>query len=244
MPGSLRYQNPELQELLASNYVTGTLRGPARKRMEALMHANSDLRQRVRQWENKLQPLHQHTPDIAPEKSTWDKIARAINGATDPLVASLRRKLNFYKYFSGFALSCALVLAILFGTPFLQPQPAVINYVAVMNDENAQPAMVVTLTQAGRALSLDMLQKPQIENHQNLQLWAISRVDGSITSLGQITVEKHIEKSLSKPQWGLIKDAEYLIVSVENTPGASSPSTRIVAKGLCVKVEGWQSKTG
>ena len=113
-----------------------------------------------------------------------------------------------------------------------------------MNDENAQPAMVVTLTQAGRALSLDMLQKPQIENHQNLQLWAISRVDGSITSLGQITVEKHIEKSLSKPQWGLIKDAEYLIVSVENTPGASSPSTRIVAKGLCVKVEGWQSKTG
>lgn len=244
MPGSLRYQNPELQDLLASNYVTGTLRGPARKRMEALMHANSDLRQRVRQWENKLQPLHQHTPDVAPTKNTWDKIARAINGATDPLVESLRRKLNFYKYFSGFALSCALMLAILLGTPLLQQQPAVINYVAVMNDEKAQPSMVVTLTQAGRTLSLDMLQKPQIESHQSLQLWAISRVDGSIISLGQINVEKHIEKSLSKPQWGLIKDAEYLIVSVENTPGANSPSTRIVAKGLCVKVEGWQSKTG
>ena len=37
MSGSLRYQNPELQDRLASNYVAGTLRGPARRRLETLM---------------------------------------------------------------------------------------------------------------------------------------------------------------------------------------------------------------
>ena len=243
MPGSLRYQNPELQDLLASGYVTGSLRGPARKRMETLMRRDTRLSTRVRQWENKLQPLHQFTPEVAPKKSTWANIAKAINGATDPLVESLRKKLNFYQYFSGFALTFALVLVVLLGSPFMQKQPVAINYVAVMNDANAQPTMVVTLTQAGRVLALDMLQKPQIESHQNLQLWAISRVDGSITSLGLIDVEKHIEKSLTKPQWGLIKDAEYLLVSVENVGGSGSPSDRILSKGLCVKVEGWQSKT-
>ena len=244
MSGSLRYRNPELQNLLASNYVAGTLRGPARKRMEKLMRNDLDLSRRVRQWENKLQPLHAQTPEIAPKKSTWEQITQAINGAPDPLLTTLKKKLNFYKYFSGFALACTLVLAVLLGTPLLQPQTAAINYVAVMNDASAQPTMVVTLTQTGRVLSLDMLQKPQIASDQQLHLWAISRVDGSITSLGQISVEKHLEKSLTKPQWGLIKDAEYLIVSVENTAGVTQPSDRILTKGLCVKVEGWQTKTG
>ncbi|RLU01934.1 anti-sigma factor domain-containing protein [Ketobacter sp.] len=243
MSGPLRYQNPELQDLLASNYVMGTLRGRARQRMETLMQDNRTLRERVQQWEAKLQPLHQNTPEVAPRNSTWDSIASAIGGAADPMLATLKKKLNFYKYFSGFALSCALVLAVLVLQP-TPPQPAAINYVAVMKDEAERPTMVVTLTKTGRLLALDMLEKPQVEQHQNLQLWAVSKVDGSISSLGAIQVEKHIEKALTKPQWGLIADAEYLLVSVETATGVAQPSARVVAKGLCVKVEGWQAKTG
>ena len=243
MSGPLRYQDPELQDLLASNYVMGTLRGAARKRMEKLMLQNQGLRERVKQWENKMQPLHLNTPEIAPKKSTWDSIASAIGGAADPMLASLKKKLNFYKYFSGFAVSCALALAVMVLSPAPQT-PAAINYVAVMKDDSARPTMVVTLTKAGRVLALDMLEKPQVETHQSLQLWAVSKVDGSISSLGEISVEKHIEKSLSKPQWGLISDAEYLLVSLETSKAVSGPSDRVVAKGLCVKVEGWQAKTG
>ena len=243
MSGPLRYQNPELQDLLASNYVMGTLRGAARKRMEKLMQENHQLFLRVKQWETKMQPLHINTPVVAPKKSTWDSIATAIGGAADPMLASLKKKLNFYKYFSGFAMSCALVLAVMVLVPSEQ-QPATINYVAVMKDDAARPTMVVTLTKTGRVLALDMLEKPTVETHQNLQLWAVSKVDGSIGSLGEISVEKHIEKSLTKPQWGLISNAEYLLVSVETERGVNLPSDRVVAKGLCVKVEGWQSKTG
>ena len=159
------------------------------------------------------------------------------------MLAALKKKLNFYKYLSGFAFACTLVLAVLVLMP-AAPQPATINYVAVMKDEDAKPTMVVTLTQAGRVLALDMLEKPQVEQHQKLQLWAVSKVDGSISSLGEISVEKHIEKSLTKPQWGLISNAEYLLVSLETGTGVTGPSDRVVAKGLCVKVEGWQTKTG
>ncbi len=242
MPGPLRYQNPELQDQLAANYVTGTLRGLARKRMETLMRDDDTLSRRVRQWENKLQPLHQFTPEVAPKKSTWDNIAKAIRGTADPVVASLTKKLNFYKYFSGFALTCALVMAVLLGVPGGEaPSPAGINYVAVMKDSNEQPTMVVTLTKEGRLLALDMLQKPSVESDQHLQLWAISKVDGSVASLGNIEVEKQVKKTLTQPQWGLIKDAEFLIVSVEQSRGASAPSSRVISKGLCVKVEGWNT---
>ena len=244
MPGPLRYQNPELQDLLASNYVTGTLRGAARRRMERLMREDQQLSRRVRQWEGKLQPLHQCTPAIAPKKSTWKRIVRAINGAADPVVISLTRKLTFYKYFSGFALTSVLVMALMLGVPSAKPERVNINYVAVMKNNEEQPTMVVTLTKAGRVLTLDMLQKPTLNKHQGLQLWAISKVDGSVASLGVIEVAKHSEKALSKPQWGLITNAAYLMVSVETRGSVAKPSHLVVAKGLCVKVEGWKAKTG
>ena len=240
MPGPLRYQNPELQDLLAANYVTGTLRGRARQRMERLMRQDDALQQRVRQWEAKLQPLHARTPEHAPKASTWKAIASVIGGTVDPMVVALTKKLRIYRALTAFAFSFALLLGVAFWGP-LAPKPVGINYVAVMKDQQAQPTMVVTLTQAGRVLALDMLAKPQVPDQQALQLWAISKVDGSITSLGTIPVEKHVEKSLTKPQWGLIKDAEYLMVSVEAPGGAAVPSDRVVSKGLCVKVEGWQS---
>ena len=103
--------------------------------------------------------------------------------------------------------------------------------------------MVVTLVQEGRQLSLDMLKKPVVSDGQILHLWAISKEDGNIRSLGTVPVEKHIEKTLTKPQWGMISSAEHLIVSVETSDQVLAPGPDIIAKGLCVKVEGWQAKT-
>ncbi|MGB3623802.1 hypothetical protein FT643_05005 [Ketobacter sp. MCCC 1A13808] len=242
MSGPLRYQNPQLQELLASNYVAGTLRGPARKRMERLMRDNSVLSKRVRQWEAKLQPLHQATVPVEPKSGTWQSISDAINGAADPMIAILKRRLNIYKYLTAMAMTFALVAGVLLWYPQPDVTPAAaINYVAVMKNSDEQPTMVVTLTKSGRVMALDLLQKPKLEADQRLQLWAVSRDDGSIKSLGAVELEKHFETSLSKEQWGLISTAEYLLVSAEDQIDVQAPGEKIIAKGLCVKVEGWKS---
>lgn len=245
MSEPLRYQNPELQDLLASNYVMGTLRGPARKRFESLMSRNESLVQRVRQWQEKMQPLHEVTPEVAPKKATWQKILGSINQVADPMIEKLLSRLRFYKALSTVAFTCALMIAVVAYSPWFAAKPtaAAINYVAVLKNNEATPTMVVTLTKAGRVLRLDMLQKPEVPADRKLQLWAISREDGSTESLGTIGVEKQIETNLSKAQWGLIKNAEYLIVSVEEQD-AAAPSALVIAKGLCVKVEGWKSGTG
>ena len=106
--------------------------------------------------------------------------------------------------------------------------------------------MVATLQKTGRLLELDLLSKPQVEASSDLQLWAVSKEDGSIKPLGLIDVEKHVEIKLTKPEWGLIASAEFLLVSVEKKGGSTTglPSKMLVSKGLCVKVQGWESKTG
>ena len=47
MSGSLRYQDPELQALLAGKYVLGNLSARARRRFETLMLADPALRDQV-----------------------------------------------------------------------------------------------------------------------------------------------------------------------------------------------------
>ena len=242
-----RYQNPDVQDHLAAQYVTGTLRGPARRRMERLMRQYPSLRNRVRHWESQLQPLHNHTPSLLPDASVWAGITAAIHGrpdTQDTRLERLKKRLNLYRLLSGGALAFSLLLAALLTVQLQQPtSTAVVNYVAVMKDPGDQPTMVVTLSKEGRALSLDMLQKPVIADNHVLHLWAISKDDGNIRSLGTVPVEKHIEKTLTKPQWGMISSAEHLIVSVETSDRVSAPGPNIIAKGLCVKVEGWQAKT-
>ncbi|WP_020405325.1 anti-sigma factor [Hahella ganghwensis] len=249
MPGSLRYQNPEVQDRLASNYVIGTMRGKARDRFEKIMRVNQDIARRVHFWEEKFQPLHKGTVEVAPKRSTWTRIVNRINGASDQIVVKLLSQLRFYRFLSAAAISVALVVGILsftnFSTIETEAAPS-INYVAVMENNQEDAVMVVTLKKTDRLLSLDILKKPQVPQSSTLQLWAVSREDGSIRSLGVVELKGHTERNLSKAEWGLIQSAEHLIVSVEKTGGSitGTPSTLLVAKGLCVKVEDWQSRSG
>ncbi|MDY6920362.1 MAG: anti-sigma factor [Pseudomonadota bacterium] len=204
------------------------------------MRVEPGLNRRVHQWEQKLQPLQQATTPVPPKAATWQAVSRAINGPPDPLLGQLLRRLRWYRYLSALALSFALVAGVLLWAPGQTPVPG-INYVAVMKNDAEQPTMVVTLTQSGRVMRVDMLAKPQLDDGQDLQLWAVSKTDGRIESLGVIPVEKQVETALTKSQWGLIKDAEYLLVSAVNPGGQAAPGERVLAKGLCVKVEGWQS---
>jgi anti-sigma-K factor RskA len=51
------YSRPRLADRLAANYVLGTLRGAARRRLETLLPAHPSLRQAVNRWQDALVPL-------------------------------------------------------------------------------------------------------------------------------------------------------------------------------------------
>src|SRR3546814_18101054 len=76
----MRYDQPQLQEALASAYVVGALQGPARRRFEVLMRTRPALRRRVEDWEDRLTPLADGIPEVAPPPRLWQEIGRASCG--------------------------------------------------------------------------------------------------------------------------------------------------------------------
>lgn len=238
---TIRYQNPELQDHLAATYVLGTLRGQARRRMETLMRQDAALGTKVSQWEQRLSPLDDRVVATKPKVATWWQIQAAINGTPESALTRLRRQLNLYRYLSASAFACALLVAFLAWGPIIQPAPGGISYVAVMKDDRQQPMMVATLEKAQGLLRLNLIRKPILKANQSLQLWSVSKQDGSIESLGLVDVTQRIETKVSEPQWSLIANSEYLILTIEHQGGATTgfPSAFVVAKGLCVKVDSW-----
>ena len=53
----MNYSDPDLQDRLAADYVAGVLRAGARRRFAGLLREDAGLRQRVRDWEERLLPL-------------------------------------------------------------------------------------------------------------------------------------------------------------------------------------------
>jgi anti-sigma-K factor RskA len=75
------YSRPALADRLAAEYVLGTLRGPARRRLRALLPAHPALRQAVTLWRMRLMPLSVSVPEVQPGPAAWSGIERRLFGA-------------------------------------------------------------------------------------------------------------------------------------------------------------------
>src|SRR5207237_9130195 len=63
-----------------ADYVTGTLRGPARRRFEKLLPAHPNLRAAVDQWQARLMPLTLGLEPQKPPAVVWQRIEQRIGG--------------------------------------------------------------------------------------------------------------------------------------------------------------------
>lgn len=95
----MNYDKPELISLLASQYVLGTLRGPARRRLERLRISHPQLQEAVLFWEDLLQPLALQIDAITPPLSLRAQLlARAFEAEPlrqpppAPIAAAPRRR--------------------------------------------------------------------------------------------------------------------------------------------------------
>src|SRR3977135_2395135 len=75
------YQNPELRDKLAAEYVLGTLIGRARSRFQSLMRYDRELRQAVADWEARLTPPRRAGSEIAPPPRVWHTLERRLRQA-------------------------------------------------------------------------------------------------------------------------------------------------------------------
>ena len=135
----MRYRDSQLLHRLASEYVLGTLQGRARRRFERVLLDSSQARAAVWYWERQLAPLNAASPAVQPNARVWKEIARR----TTAQVARERwyERLGLWRGLSLAATAAALVLAILLVRQLTQPVEP--QYLAVFNNEEAQPSWVV-----------------------------------------------------------------------------------------------------
>lgn len=224
-------------DVLAFEYVTGVMRGPERKVFEQLLITNDALADQVRFWEEQLMQLSDEREQREPAAKVWEAIHEKIN-TVEKAPQHSDKKVSFWSRWSLWA-APGLAFLILVGALFLFiPQHTTgpnADYVAVLTDTKGAPQLTVLTATQGKALWLKWSDF-KIPADKNLQLWAISKSDGQTRPLGVFAQTDVEQQALSVPNWRLIKDAEYLLLTEEDVGGSAidEPSDIVVAKGVCV----------
>ena len=220
------YSHPHLADRLAAEYVTGTMRGPARRRFETLLSAHPALRNAVRDWQDRLMPLTLSVTPQAPSAEVWKRIEAQIGGSAEPTVAASQTPwwsgLAFWRGLSGFATAAALGLLVMVNTPgpTQAPMVVVLSSTAVNADGSAVPAsFVASISGDGRAVVTKPLLNVSLQADRALELWAVPGA-GAPKSLGLISANGASVVQKNKVPVGTAA----LAVSLE-PPGGSPTST-------------------
>jgi anti-sigma-K factor RskA len=233
------YGRADLADRLAAEYVLGTLRGPARRRFEALLPAHPALRAAVVQWQARLVPLATSVPAAEPDDRVWRAIesrlfaggagAAEAAAATGGSATPWWQRLAVWRGFSALA-SVAVVALLVVSSQVPAPQAPIV-VVLGPNPAAAQavPASFVASVSAdGRALVLRPLGDVTLTPGRALELWAVP-AQGAPRSLG--LVQASGATTLMRAQ--LLGDTAAFAVSVEPAGGSptGAPTGPIVSLG-------------
>jgi anti-sigma-K factor RskA len=235
----MNYRDPELRDLLAGQYVLGTLQGAARARFERLLRRDAPLRQLVRQWEERLTPLAAEIAPVAPPARVFAAIRRRIETG-DGARATWWERLGVWRAFSAVGAAAVVVLAVTVGFLVLRTPTALApSYVAVLADMNAAPAIVVTAFKSPWRVNIETLAPPTLPPGKVLQVWAVEKDTGVVRPLVAFTPGQLQQHALSEADWKLIRNAHALAVNIEPAgSNPSTPTTPVLYSGLCLSLKG------
>ena len=229
------YSRPLLADRLAADYAAGTLRGAARRRLEALLPAHAALRRAVDDWTARLAPLTQAIAPVEPPPSVWRRIEARIRGDGAAAPARWWQQLAVWRGLSAFATVATLGLALLLAMPDAARPPIVVVLSAAPEagaDGAAQPATFVAgISADGRALVTRPLRNVALRPDRALELWAVP-ASGAPRSLGVIAAN-----AATVVQKGQVLDNTSVLAVTLEPPGGSptgAPTGPILYSGKLV----------
>lgn len=222
------YSNPQLAERLAAEYVLGTLRGGARRRMEQLLPAHPALAAAVRTWEVRVSALATPVPPVPPSAAVWKQLqVRLFNGGRAPLPWWAR--LNIWRSISGLAVGTAAAAVFM---AVQAPAPGAPVLVLMSGTEAGTPLVrtgfVASVNATGTALVVKPLGDVALQGDRVLELWAVKGAGGP-RSLGLVSA--NAATTLLKPE--ILKGTSALALSLEPKGGSptGAPTGPIVSVG-------------
>lgn len=225
----MNYGNPQLRERLAAEYVSGAMRGGARRRFEGLMAADANLRRQVRDWEDDIYPLVWSLPPSTPPQRVWRAIQARLR------IAAPSRwgwsGLYFWRLLSGGLAALLIAGVVIF--PGQVDRAAQEQMMAVLQTPKSEAMLVVRADGTG-AVHVHTLQNLlPYSDGKALELWVISPGQAPV-SLG--LVQPQGLTAFSRPR-GLAGVGQ-LAVSLE-PPGGSptgSPTGPVIMSGDVLEI--------
>jgi anti-sigma-K factor RskA len=212
------YGRPSLADALAAQFVAGTLRGPARRRFEALLPSHPALQKAVRAWQDRLIPLTGALQPQRPSPAVW----RAIEQRLWPTLAVQPwwQRLGLWRALSAATMAAVVGLTVLVVTPPPAQAPVVVVLQGTGADTAVGGTIVASLSGDGRAMVTRTLTPVSLTTDRVLELWSVPP-QGNPRSLGLITANGATVLDRSKLPATLLKGGTAaLAVSVE-PPGGS-----------------------
>ncbi|MBL8287103.1 MAG: anti-sigma factor [Rubrivivax sp.] len=240
------YARNDIAEALAAQYVAGTLRHGARRRLEALLPGHPVLRGAVHDWQERLLPLAASIAPVAPPPRVWRAIERrlwaeaataASPGASASSPPPWWQRLALWRGLSGLATAAVLVLTV----ALLRAPPALPPIVVVLEGQAGTPgagaAFVASVSGDGQAMVMQPVSATlPLRPDRVLELWSVPppSAGGAPKSLGVISASGATVLPRSRlPANLLAGGTAALAVSVE-PPGGSptgAPTGPVVFAG-------------
>jgi anti-sigma-K factor RskA len=185
--GPMRYDDPELRERLAAEYVLGTLPSRSRRRFERLMAEDPALARVVAAWADRLAAIDTATAAEEPPARVWRAVAaRTAADAAPPLPAPTG--FGLLAFWRGLAIAaCAATAALIiyiaaFPRPSGPPAPTV---VAVLADQSGDPNWIAMAGPQQGEVSISAVRPRAVDTKHSFELWGIA--GGTPRSLGLVS---------------------------------------------------------
>ena len=253
----MRRLAPETAHALAGEYVLGTLRGAARRRFEAFMHADPRVAAIVRAWENQVTPLAERIVPVEPPERVWRAIESRIGAlapssaraGTDDTLSPARGpgrgsrpsfwdSLAFWRTLGATTAGAAMVLLSFFLYLSTGPRGEPV-FVAVLQEAVPNGAVRTVISMHSPDLLRVRMVKPWGDTAgKSLQLWVMPS-EGAPRSLGvvpNVPGDTMIEITATDPR---VRGAAALALSLEPQGGSptGAPTGPVVARGVIAPVK-------
>ncbi|MFV2061680.1 MAG: anti-sigma factor domain-containing protein, partial [Gammaproteobacteria bacterium] len=200
----MKLQNSQLQDMLAAEYVLGTLHGRARIRFEYYLALLPELRSAVESWSEKLHDLDTTLKPIKPNKRVWKNIEHRLGFNKKPgWISTLFNSISFWQFSSAVTAGFAVVMmAYIVITPVTEQQP---QYVTVINNQQSQSSWLVSVNLETASLQIKSVQPQKIDSSKSFELWLLPAAKQAPISMGLMPASGKTDIKLSKALFAILK---------------------------------------
>ncbi len=223
---------PDDRDMLAAEYVLGTLDAGERATVAARLAGDADLARAVAAWEDRLSPLAESAREVTPPAEVYSALmtrlfgdsrwAGSVREAATASVVPVRRLRRWQMATGGLALLAASLSAWVALREIGLGPAAGPRFTAVLQRDAGAPAMILDIDLATRRLTIKPLLTAAPAG-RSYELWIIDPVLGAPRSLGVVPAKANDQESLSAYDPAVIEGATYA-VTIE--PVGGSPTGR------------------